>query len=261
VSNHPVATLRRVPAPELDLAATARAIGEPPRAAMLLWMMDGLAHPARELAEVAGVSPSTASGHLHRLVVAGLVVCEPSGRLRLHRLASPEVSAAIEALATVSPLLPTENLRDARRGSRLQFARICYSHLGGALAVAVHRRLDEDGVVRGTSSSDAGLIGSPLLSALGIADLDGFSGPTIRHCRDWTERTDHLAGRLGTAILQQLLALKWIQRRSADRSVRVTDLGSAELGGLGVSAAVGDTERAAATTVGTGRTLATWLRP
>jgi DNA-binding transcriptional ArsR family regulator len=238
VPNHPVATLRRVPAPELDLAATARAIGEPPRAAMLLRMMDGLAHPARELAEVAGVSPSTASGHLHRLVVAGLVVCEPSGRLRLHRLASPDVSAAIEALAAVSPLLPAENLRDARRGSRLQFARICYSHLGGALAVAIHRRLDEDGVLRGTSSSDAGLLlGSPLLSALGITDLGGFSGPTIRHCRDWTERTDHLAGRLGTAILQRLLALKWIQRRSADRSVRVTDLGSAGLGELGVSAA------------------------
>jgi DNA-binding transcriptional ArsR family regulator len=224
-----------VPAPELDLAATARAIGEPPRAAMLLWMMDGLAHPARELAEVAGVSPSTASAHLHRLVVAGLVACEPSGRLRLHRLASPEVSAAIEALATVSPLLPTENLRDARRGSRLQFARICYSHLGGALAVAVHRRLDEDGVLRGTDPGR--LIGNPLLSALGITDLGGFSGPSIRHCRDWTERADHLAGRLGTAILQRLLALNWIQRRSADRSVRVTDLGSAALGELGVSGA------------------------
>ena len=229
---------------------------------MLLWMMDGRAHPARELAEVAGVSPSTASGHLHRLVAAGLVACETSGRLRLHRLASSEVAAAIEALATVAPLLPTENLRDARRGSRLQFARICYSHLGGALAVAVHRRLDADGVLRGTGSPGAGpLIGSPLMSALGIADLGGLSGPTIRHCRDWTERTDHLAGRLGTAILQRLLALNWIQRRRADRSVRVTDLGSTELAELGVSAAVGDTERAAATTVGTGRTLATWLRP
>ena len=49
--------------------------------------------------------------------------------------------------------------------------------------------------------------GVDILLGEGITDLGGFSGPTIRHCRDWTERADHLAGRLGTAILQRLLAL------------------------------------------------------
>lgn len=180
------------------------------------------------------MSPSTASGHLHQLVAGGLVVCERSGRLRLHRLASPDVAAAIEALAAISPLLPTESLRDAQRGTRLQFARVCDAHLGGALAVSIRRMLDEDGVLRGTEPAQ---FGHPLLSALAITDLAAFSGPVIRYCRDWTEDTDHLAGRLGTAVLHRMFDQEWIQRRSADRSVRVTSVGSARLRELGIGAA------------------------
>ena len=49
---------------DYDLAATARAIAEPARAAMLLRLMDRQSHTARALAEAAGISPSTASTHV-----------------------------------------------------------------------------------------------------------------------------------------------------------------------------------------------------
>jgi DNA-binding transcriptional ArsR family regulator len=107
------ATVAEVPAADYELAATGRAIAEPARAAMLVRMMDGQAHTARDLAEAAGISPSTASPHLRQLIDAGLVIVTVAGRRRLHSLTSPEVAAAIEALAVVSPLLPVESLRRA----------------------------------------------------------------------------------------------------------------------------------------------------
>ncbi len=48
-------------------------MGDPSRAAMLLQLMGGCQRPASELAQVAHVSPATASEHLAKLVAGGLV--------------------------------------------------------------------------------------------------------------------------------------------------------------------------------------------
>jgi DNA-binding transcriptional ArsR family regulator len=212
---------------ECDLTTVARAIAEPTRTTMLLRLMDGLGHTARELAEAAGVSPSAASPHLRRLVEAGLVSVRVTGRQRRHALASPQVAVAIEALAAISPLLPVESLRTAHTGSRLQIARVCYSHLGGALAVSIARMLEADG-----SLDD---LDHPLLAALGITDLSGFGGPRVRACTDWTEMGTHLAGRLGSALLTALLERDWLRRRPRDRALNITEKGSTQLTALGIS--------------------------
>jgi DNA-binding transcriptional ArsR family regulator len=160
-----------VTAPDYDLAAAGRAIAEPARAAMLLRMMDGQAHTARDLADAAGLSPSAATAHLHHLLDARLVTVAASGRQKLHTLASPEVSTAIEALAAISPLLPVQSLRAARTGSQLQLARVCYSHLGGGLSVAIADRLVADGIVDPLVRSETGRVRTlehPLLAALAI---------------------------------------------------------------------------------------------
>ena len=54
-------------------AEVAALAGDPARAAMLQTLMDGRALTASELAHVAGVSPQTTSGHLARMVEAGLL--------------------------------------------------------------------------------------------------------------------------------------------------------------------------------------------
>ena len=59
---------------------------------MLHALMDGRALTASELARVAGITPQTASSHLARLTVAGLLAVEKQGRHRYHRLASPAVA-------------------------------------------------------------------------------------------------------------------------------------------------------------------------
>jgi DNA-binding transcriptional ArsR family regulator len=227
-----------VPASDYDLAAAGRAIAEPARAAMLLRMMDGQAHIARDLAAAARLRPSAATAHLRRLVDARLVSVTASGRQKLHTLASPEVATAIEALAAISPLLPVESLRAARAGTQLQVARACYSHLGGALSVAIGDRLAADGIVDPLIRGEAGHVRTldhQLLSALAITELPPGSGPAVRGCLDWTEGAPHLAGRLGSAIFSALLDQKWLLRRPKDRALNITDLGNARLGELGVT--------------------------
>ncbi len=205
---------------------------------MLLRMMDGQAHTARDLAAAARLRPSAATAHLRRLVDARLVSVTASGRQKLHTLASPEVAAAIEALAAISPLLPVESLRAAQTGTQLQVARACYSHLGGALSVAIGDRLAADGIVDplvGGEASHVRTLDHPLLSALGITELPAGSGPAARGCLDSTEGAPHLAGRLGSAILSALLDQKWLLRRPKDRALNIADLGNARLDELGLT--------------------------
>ncbi len=225
-------------ASDYDLAAAGRAIAEPARAAMLLRMMDGQAHTARDLAAAARLRPSAATAHLRRLVDAQLVSVTTSGRQKLHTLASQEVATAIEALAAISPLLPVESLRAARAGTQLQVARACYSHLGGALSVAIGDRLAADGIVDPLIRGEAGHVRTldhPLLNALAVTELPAGSGAAVRACLDWTEGAPHLAGRLGSAILSALLDHKWLLRRPKDRALNITDLGSARLDELGLT--------------------------
>src|SRR4051812_15200282 len=61
------------------LSATAALFADPARAAMLVALMDGRALSAGELAGAAGVAPPTASGHLARLLDAGLIALERQG--------------------------------------------------------------------------------------------------------------------------------------------------------------------------------------
>lgn len=83
-------------------AEVASLAGDPARAGMLHALMDGRALTASELAQVAGIAPQTASGHLARLVAAGLVRVEKQGRHRYHRLASPAVARMMESIMQVA---------------------------------------------------------------------------------------------------------------------------------------------------------------
>ena len=64
----------------------AAAIGEPARARMLYCLMDDRARTSTELAVVAGVSPSTGSAHLNRLMAARLVRVQAQGKHRYYTL-------------------------------------------------------------------------------------------------------------------------------------------------------------------------------
>src|SRR5438309_11433390 len=106
-------------------------MGEAGRIQMLTTLLDGNGHSASELAMAATVSPQTASSHLSKLLSGGLVVSERSGRQRLFRLKNTDVAMAIEALGALAKESGTLAIPEIR------FARTCYDHLAGVLAVAV----------------------------------------------------------------------------------------------------------------------------
>jgi DNA-binding transcriptional ArsR family regulator len=214
-----------------EIAALA---GDPARAGMLHALMDGRALTASELAQVAGVTPQTASGHLARMATAGLVKVEKQGRHRYHRLASPAVARMMESIMQVASGLdamrpaPVTGPRDAA----LRAARTCYDHLAGRLGVAL-----ADGLVAGGHvelADDAGLVtegGLALLGRLGIdvAALSAARGKRARilcrPCLDWSERRPHLAGAVGAALCARSFEEGWIRRIAGTRAVAVTPKG------------------------------------
>jgi DNA-binding transcriptional ArsR family regulator len=213
---------------EPDIASIASVIGHPARASMLTALMGGRARPASELAEIARVSPSTASAHLARLTGAGLVVVERHGRHRYHRLADERVAQAIEGLASLAPARPVRSLRQANRNTAERAARSCYDHLAGALGVALADGLCGAGALDRESLA---LVDPAPLAVLGVdvAALGRGRRPLTRSCLDWSERRPHVAGALGAALLDALLAASWVVRRPTGRAVAVTARGRAGL--------------------------------
>lgn len=215
-------------------AEVAALAGDPARAGMLHALMDGRALTATELAQVAGITPQTASGHLGRMATAGLVAVEKQGRHRYHRLASPAVARMMESIMQVASGL--DGMRPAPvtgpRDAALRAARTCYDHLAGGLGVAL-----TDGLVAGGHvdlAGDAGLVtetGIALFDRLGIdvASLAAARGKRARvlcrPCLDWSERRPHLAGAVGAALCTHSFEEGWIRRVAGTRAVTVTPKG------------------------------------
>src|SRR5947209_6911553 len=192
---------------------------------MLAALGDGRALPASALAAEAGVAPSTASGHLARLVDGGLLAAESRGRRRYFRLRGPEVAEALEALARVAPREPVSSLRQATRIDARSAARTCSDHLAGRLGTTLMDALLARGLVADEHVTD---IGIERLGELGI-DLDAIPGcrPRFRSCLDWSERRPHAAGKLGAALAARSFELGWVERLDCTRAVRVTPAGEA----------------------------------
>jgi DNA-binding transcriptional ArsR family regulator len=217
---------------DADVAAAAALLAEPARAALVLAVMDDGPLPASELAARAGIAPSTASEHLARLVEGGFLTKKKSGRHRYYELADPAIAGAVEAVAIVAPQAPIRSLKEATRSQLLRYARTCYDHLAGEVGVAVARALERDGALaRRDRTFVLGRRAHARFTALGIdlGELERQRRPLVRGCLDWSERDLHVAGGLGAALTERLLALGWIKQRAGHRSVELTDAGRAGL--------------------------------
>jgi DNA-binding transcriptional ArsR family regulator len=206
----------------ISITRIAGLIGEAGRIQMLSALLDGNSHSASEMATAAAVSPQTASSHLSKLLSGGLVVSERRGRQRLFRLKNNDVAAAIEALgALAQPAVgpPVAGLR---------FARTCYDHLAGMLAIALRDELLKRGALRQEEGAfTVTPKGKYLLRTLEI-DTDSLLGlrRSFAHsCLDWTERHHHIGGALGAALLSRFIAMKWLTRMRDTRAVRLTHTG------------------------------------
>ncbi|MGZ4747668.1 MAG: ArsR/SmtB family transcription factor, partial [Oryzihumus sp.] len=167
-----------------DFTTVGRLLSVPARSAMVSALLEGRALTVGELARVAGVSASTASEHVTSLDAGGLVRVLRQGRHRYVALSGPQVAAALEALALVSPPVPVTSLRQSRDARALRAARTCYDHLAGELGVRVHDALVRQGWVATDPAYLLTDTGAGELRALGV-DVDrAVAGrrPVVRPC-------------------------------------------------------------------------------
>jgi len=198
-------------------------LGDPARAAMLVALLDGHSRTARELADIAGIAPQTASGHLNRLVSAGMVAASPQGRHRYHRLASPDIAVLLEQMYVAGSALARPTARaTGPRDPAMREARSCYDHLAGRIAVEIGAQLFDDAGEAALSPR-----GVATLEAIGIDLAEVAQGARCfcRACLDWSERRPHVAGAVGAAMLRTMLDRGWLHRRDDTRALIVSAAG------------------------------------
>ncbi|MDF2190412.1 helix-turn-helix transcriptional regulator [Paraflavitalea sp. CAU 1676] len=213
-------------------------IGEPARARILWSLLDGRAYTAGELALTANLSPQSASNHLSRMIDAGLLKVEKQGKHRYYRYAKDKVAYAVEALSNLMPSPMKEGPAPVLNNGDIRFARTCYDHLAGKVAVKITHGLLVQKIIRPEEDeyrlTTRGVQWFEDLG-IGIAGLQQQKRHFAKPCLDWTERKHHLAGALGAALLDHMLNQNWLRRKPQERTVIMTGKGEKALAGLGIS--------------------------
>lgn len=214
-----------------DIALLGSLIGDPARANMLTALMNGMALTATELAGVAGITAQTASTHLKKLESGGLLQKRKQGRHRYFSLSDDDVASVLENLAGLAAKKGHVRVRTGPKDPALRKARVCYNHLAGEMGVQMYDSLvARDFMALGRDALTLTDGGRSFVSQLGI-DADALSKsrrPVCKPCLDWSARRSHLAGALGTSLLDRFFELGWAKRETGTRIVNFTRNGEAE---------------------------------
>lgn len=223
------------PSSRFQVAEFGALLADPARAGMLLALMDGTIRPAGELGRMAGIAPSTASGHLKKLVEGGLLAVVEQGRHRYFKLADEHVAHLLETLS-VGRHAP-RIVAHANRDAVVTRARTCYDHLAGRLGVALFERLrDVDGWTLADDAIRLSERGASRLRQVGLLE-ESAAHPDLpgRACVDWTERRFHLGGPLGAWFAERVFETQWLRRRKTTRALTATATGRDGFSALGVN--------------------------
>lgn len=226
--------------PVTSISQIASLLADPKRSAMLWALIDGVARPSDELADMAGLTPSSACAHLARLSASGLLKLEPRGRKRYFRLAGPEVGAAVEALASVQ--VTSREINPAREDVGIPLsmrrARLCGDHLGGELAADLYQRLFDAGWLEGVEHQiEVTQEGRTQFARYGIyiESLARYQRKSISSCRccsEWTDHRPHLGGALGSSLLKLFLQSGWIRESEPSRRLQINAAGLRQINGI-----------------------------
>lgn len=208
-----------------NVAMIASLVSEPSRAAILTALLDGRFHTASELAHMAGIKPQTTSFHLAKMTEAQVVTVEKQGRHRYYGIQDPEVAQVMESLLSIAPPVPIKSFKQASENEAIRLARTCYDHVAGHLGVQIMSFFMQKGIL----SEDQDGLHITQQGEIFFADFQINLKNTRQKrrsfshkCLDWSERRHHLAGALGSALLDRLFELHWVEHLPTTRAIRIT---------------------------------------
>jgi len=210
---------------EEKFISIAALICEPARAKMMWNLLDGRAYTASELSIAAEISATSASNHLAKLLDSNLVKVDIQGRHRYYSFSSPEVAYVVESLASLASNHSTSIEKKAVEKAGVKYCRTCYDHLAGYVGVKIVEAFELKGFIK--KSESVYIVtekGWKWFSIFNISE-DGFKNnrrPLTRQCLDWSERQPHLAGQLGTVLLEKMFERKWFKKVPFSRELIVT---------------------------------------
>lgn len=189
---------------------------------MLTALLSGKALTATELANEAGITAQTASSHLSKLETGGLIAGVKQGRHRYFRLSGSDVADMLEKMMGVAARAGHMRTRPGPADLAMRKARVCYDHLAGEMGVALFDALVKSGRVA-LKDDDLRITrrGEAFFRDQGI-DLQTLSRErraVCKTCLDWSQRRFHLAGGLGAALLDSIIASGWARRERGGRTV------------------------------------------
>ena len=210
------------------MAEVASLVGDPARANILAALMGGRALTAGELANAAGVSPQTTSGHLGKLNDGRLIACVKQGRHRYYRIATHRVAEMLEGIMAMVADAPPRHRPPSKLDDAMRTARTCYDHFAGKLGVGLTDALCAHGHL--ALSDDGGEVtdsGVAFFEEFGVDLAVARNRRRIfcRPCLDWTERRPHLGGSVGAVLAQRCFDLGWLEHMRDSRALIITKTG------------------------------------
>ena len=211
---------------------TATLIGDATRASILWNLLDGRAFTATELAIAIETSAQNISMHLGKLLDANLISVEKQGRHKYYRFSNKEVAYAVEAMANLIPKPEISAKKKTKNYPPIKYCRTCYDHLAGKIGVALAESLlQQKIIIEKNNTFEITSEGEKWFSDFGvnIGDAKKQKRIFLKPCLDWSERRYHIAGSVGTLLLNKMLEQDWIRRTANSRVIIITAKGEKEM--------------------------------
>ncbi|OXG08854.1 ArsR family transcriptional regulator [Flavobacterium araucananum] len=206
-------------------------IGDPTRAAIMWTLLDGRAFTATELSIAVHTSPQNMSMHLGKLLEANLLCVEKQGRHKYYRFFNKEVAYVVEAMANLIPKPERSLKKKTGEYPPIKYCRTCYDHLAGKIGVALaDSLLEQKIIIEKDSAFEISPEGEKWFSDFGINTAEAQKQKRIflKPCLDWSERRNHIAGSIGTSLLNKMLEQDWIRKTKDSRAITITGKGEKE---------------------------------
>ena len=114
----------------------------------------------------------------------------------------------------------------------VKYCRSCYDHLAGFVGVQITEALEKNNFIKKSGTEyTVTKKGWEWFSGFDIIKDQVTSNrrPLTRQCVDGTERRPHLAGQLGTELLEKMIEKKWFKKVPLSRELLVSSRGRDEL--------------------------------